>query len=122
MSRKALYPIWHLIIEDSRIHLGKSIDEMDPYEREDLEDYILRRLHALYTPSGKVPTVRSEGSKECKELEEALRRNAKREEMKYIIERIIKDYKKQKEFPSRFPPPPWLKKKRKKKRVVEIVA
>ncbi|MDI6826498.1 MAG: hypothetical protein QMD36_04935 [Candidatus Aenigmarchaeota archaeon] len=123
MSRKALIPIWHIIAQTTKVYLGRKIDDMSPYERENLEDYILRRLHAIYNPIGKVPTVRNENSPECKELERTLKEKAESKETKELVDKIIKDYLRGElpEYPSVYPPPPWIKKK-KKEEVIPVAA
>lgn len=137
MSRIALDPIFYAISNSVRLRLGKTVNEMDKDELERLENYLLRELHALYTPAGKVPTVYNEKSPECKDLENKIKESVQRDKksLEEKIDRLIKRYNEMQnrlreaddsrgelEFPSLFPPPPWAKKKEKEKRVVEVVA
>lgn len=122
MSILALYPIVLMISRSVRRHLGKSWEGMQPYEKEELGDFILRRLSALYG-IGRAPTVRREGSPECKEMERVIRHEIKTKEgerrMERAIDRIIRQYASEVEEPELiFPPHPLVKKKKK----IEVLA
>jgi len=135
MSRKALEPIFYAIANSTKIHLGMPLNKMDKNELERLENYLLRELHALYTPVGKVPTVYNEKSPECKDLENRIKESMEKDKklMEEKIDRLVRRYHEvqnkireteclghEQEFPSLFPPPPWVKKK--ERRVIEVAA
>jgi hypothetical protein len=139
MSRKALEPIFYAIANSTRIHLGRPLNEMDKNELERLENYLLRELHALYTPAGKVPTVYNEKSPECKDLENRIKESMEKDKksMEEKIDRLVRRYHEmqnkireteyighEQEFPSLFPPPPWVRKKerRREEQVIEVAA
>jgi hypothetical protein len=112
------------------IYLPISIDEMNPQEKDRLEDYIIQQLHSLYGLRGQVPTVLREGTEECKELERRLEKEKNNPDMQNVLNHIIKRYREQiiekefpyetPEYPALFPPPPWVRKK--KREVIEVVA
>jgi len=132
MSRKVLDKIFYMIRESTKNHLGVPIDKMSSYERGKLGDYILQELYNTYRPSGKVPTVAQEGSKECKQLEEIIaeRKKNAQEEMEKIVDRIVQRYrqileeqkheKEDLEYLGPFLTPEQRRKKKKREEVVAV--